>query len=104
IKKYFTYKNNVYELNHDIKSMVTFKKHNLLHDTYPANNDLIVCRNVVIYFTDEAKAQVYKNFSEALVSNGVLFVGSTEQIFQPSTYGFKIYDTFFYEKRSSFTT
>lgn len=104
IKKYFTYKNNVYELNHDIKSMVTFKKHNLLHDTYPANNDLIVCRNVVIYFTDEAKSQVYKNFSEALVSNGVLFVGSTEQIFQPSTYGFKIYDTFFYEKRSLFNT
>src|SRR5699024_1529599 len=82
IKKYFTYKNNVYEIKHEIKEIKKIIKNNLLNDTYTTNKDLIVCRNDVIYFKDEAKAQMYKNFSEALVSNGVLFVGSTELIFQ----------------------
>lgn len=60
--------------------------------------DLIVCRNVLIYFTEEAKDMVYKNFNKSLVMNGILFVGSTEQIIMPQKYGLKPIRTFFYEK------
>jgi len=77
---------------------VNFKKHNLLNDPYDSNFDLIVCRNVLIYFTEEAKEQIYKDFSKALRPGGILFVGSTEQIFQPARYGFEVVDTFFYRK------
>ena len=50
-KKYFTKIGNSYQISDDIKKCVTFKEHNLLKDTYPKDYDLILCRNVVIYFT-----------------------------------------------------
>lgn len=97
-EKYFTFKNNQYYFNDDLKGTVQFKKHDLLKDTYPKNYDLIVCRNVLIYFTDEAKDKIYKNLSNSLVEDGILFVGSTEQIFNPNQYEFSLFDTFFYKK------
>src|SRR5699024_8063827 len=85
-------------INNDLKKQVTFKKHNLLNDPYPTNIDMIVCRNVLIYFTDPAKDSVYKAFSKALSPGGMLFVGSTEQIFNTQDYALELYDTIFYRK------
>ncbi|WP_099158360.1 CheR family methyltransferase [Virgibacillus ndiopensis] len=97
-EKYFRCEHGLYYIDNRIKQMVTFKKHNLLVDRYPRNVDLIVCRNVLIYFTDQAKEIIYERFSDALVEKGVLFVGSTEQIFSPNQYHFSLLDTFFYTK------
>ncbi|TDQ41531.1 chemotaxis protein methyltransferase CheR [Aureibacillus halotolerans] len=77
---------------------VTFDVHDLLRNDYPQGQDLIVCRNVCIYFTEEAKALVYKKFADALTSGGLLFVGSTEQIFRPERYGLRHESSFFYRK------
>lgn len=98
-QKYFEQEGSFYKVTPDIKRTVTFKKHNLLNDRYEQNHDLIVCRNVMIYFTEEAKDQIYHNFSKALKPGGVLFVGSTEQIFNPAQYDFEVEDTFFYRKK-----
>ncbi|WP_155590626.1 CheR family methyltransferase [Lysinibacillus cavernae] len=98
--KYFEQEGSFYRVKDEIKRCVTFKKHNLLNDSYDSNYDLIVCRNVMIYFTEEAKDQIYNNFSKALRKDGVLFVGSTEQIFNPGRYEFDVEDTFFYRKNS----
>ncbi|WP_186577804.1 CheR family methyltransferase [Aquibacillus kalidii] len=95
---YFTKDGTFFHLDEKIKKCVTFKKHNLLADSYPGSFDLIVCRNVLIYFTEEAKHTIYQNFSNSLVDGGVFFVGSTEQIFSPDQYNFKVLDTFFYQK------
>lgn len=97
--KYFTEENGLYHIDPKIKQSITFKRHNLLADRYPQNMDLIVCRNVLIYFTDEAKDAIYQNFSNVMTNNGILFVGSTEQIFSPVKYGLGLLDTFFYEKQ-----
>lgn len=97
--KYFDQEGQFYKVKEEIKRTVTFKKHNLLKDPYDSNFDLIVCRNVMIYFTEEAKDQIYANFSKALRPGGILFVGSTEQIFNPGRYGFEVEDTFFYRKK-----
>lgn len=97
--KYFENQTPFYKMSDSVKKSVTFKKHNLLKDTYDKNFDLIVCRNVMIYFTEEAKDQIYQNFSNSLKPGGVLFVGSTEQIFNPGKYGFETEDTFFYRKK-----
>jgi chemotaxis protein methyltransferase CheR len=78
--------------------MVTFKRHNLLADPYEGPYELIICRNVLIYFTEEAKDQLYQKFSSALKKDGILFVGSTEQIFYPDLYQLKTEETFFYKK------
>ncbi|MBB5147680.1 MULTISPECIES: CheR family methyltransferase [Ureibacillus] len=96
--KYFIEEGQFYRVKDEIKNTVTFKKHNLLSDPYEKNFDLIVCRNVMIYFTEEAKDHIYKEFSNSLRPGGILFVGSTEQIFNPARYGFEVEDTFFYRK------
>ncbi|MED4887625.1 protein-glutamate O-methyltransferase CheR [Lysinibacillus fusiformis] len=98
--KCFEQEGSFYRVKDEIKRCVTFKKQNLLNDTYDSNYDLIVCRNVMIYFTEEAKDQIYNDFSKALRKDGILFVGSTEQIFNPSRYEFEVEDTFFYRKNS----
>ncbi|KAA0550262.1 protein-glutamate O-methyltransferase CheR [Bacillus sp. BGMRC 2118] len=98
-KKYFTKDGIFYKIDDAIKKTVTFKKQNLLADPFEQNYDLIVCRNVLIYFTEEAKDTLYKKFSDALRPGGILFVGSTEQIFNPSSYNFETEDTFFYRKQ-----
>ena len=101
-KKYFTkIGDNSYQISDEIKKCVEFKKHNLLKDPYPTNLDLIVCRNVVIYFTDEAKDEIYKKFYQSLVDEGILFVGSTEQIINYRQLGYVSSRSFFYHKPSS---
>lgn len=97
-KKYFTKIGNSYQISDDIKKCVTFKEHNLLKDTYPKDYDLILCRNVVIYFTDEAKDMIYKNFFNSLKTHGVLFIGSTEQISKYKDIGFNRMSSFYFEK------
>lgn len=98
--KYFVNKNGVHHIDPAIKKLIQFKRHNLLADPYPKNIDLVLCRNVLIYFTDEAKDYIYHQFSESLGPNGILFVGSTEQIFNADHYRLSLIDTFFYQKNS----
>ncbi|WP_164218951.1 protein-glutamate O-methyltransferase CheR [Virgibacillus sp. YIM 98842] len=97
-EKYFTEKEKLFPVKPELKQNITFKKHNLLKDVYPQNTDLIICRNVLIYFTDDAKEYIYNHFASSLRNEGILFVGSTEQIFHPAKYHFRIMDTFFYQK------
>ena len=59
---------------------------------------MIVCRNVMIYFTEDAKKSIYHKFNQALNEDGMLFVGSTEQIISAADYGFTAYRSFFYKK------
>lgn len=97
-KKFFYEEGQYFKIADDIKRTVTFKKQNLLSDRFETGYDLIVCRNVMIYFTEEAKDKLYHKFNSALRLGGVLFVGSTEQIFNPERYGFEVEETFFYKK------
>lgn len=98
LTKYFDKDPMGYKVNQEVKNAVKFKQQNLLADRFEDKYDLIVCRNVMIYFTEEAKNELYHKFSRALRPGGVLFVGSTEQIFNPATYHFETEDTFFYKK------
>lgn len=100
-EKYFRPIGNSFAISEDIKRCVEFKSMNLLADQYPSGYDLIVCRNVMIYFTEEAKDEMYHKFNGALVEGGILFVGSTEQIIMPHRYKFEAQKTFFYKKNSA---
>ncbi|MHA6483893.1 CheR family methyltransferase [Paenibacillus sp. strain BS8-2] len=96
--RYFTGVDGAYAVSDTLKRAVTFRQGNLLYDKFESGFDLIVCRNVMIYFTEEAKHQLYHKFAGALKPGGLLFVGSTEQIFSPAQYGFETADTFFYRR------
>jgi chemotaxis protein methyltransferase CheR len=81
---YFSRQANRYKLRDDIRRMVTFARHNLIEDPYPAlhNNtaamDLILCRNVTIYFTEETTRRVVQSFYESLQPGGWFVVGHSE--------------------------
>ena len=97
--KYFTKTpDGKFAIKPEIKMPVDFKRHNLLKDSFERNFDLILCRNVVIYFTEEAKAELYKNFFKALKPGGILFVGGTESILNARQIGYVTYKPFFYQR------
>lgn len=99
--KYFLKSEGYWHANSQLKKYLTFRTHNLLQGKFDSGFDLIVCRNVVIYFTDEAKNELYRRFYEALKPGGVLFVGSTERIFHSKELGFETPLSFFYQKPQS---
>jgi chemotaxis protein methyltransferase CheR len=81
-----------------LKKPMRFMKHNLLADPFDTGFDLIMCRNVVIYFTDQAKDDLYDRFFRSLKPGGILFVGSTERIFNALSIGYETSFPFFYRK------
>jgi chemotaxis protein methyltransferase CheR len=84
-EKYFTKKGNFYEINEEIKRMVSFSIVNLFSKTQTAtlkNMDIIFCRNVLIYFDIESKKIVAKNLYDNLVPNGYLFLGMSDTLFK----------------------
>ena len=99
-KKYFTKVGNSYQISNEIKSRVEFKEHNLLKDPYPSGCHLIVCRNVLIYFTEEAKEEIYKKFNSSLAKDGILFIGSTEQIMNYKELNYQRKSSFFFSKEN----
>jgi chemotaxis protein methyltransferase CheR len=82
------------------RALVSFKKHDLLRDRMPQGGpfDLVCCRNVVIYFTEEAKDRIYSGFVESLRPGGLLFIGATEAIMQPKPLGLHVVGPGFYQK------
>lgn len=83
-KRYFHKRQNEWELDERIRTMVTFHYGNLLKDTFPSNvtgihnMDLIFCRNVFIYFDRNAVSVVLKKFVKALNEGGYLITGHAE--------------------------
>ncbi len=86
-----------YSVGAQPRTMITFQKHDLLRDRYPRGPfDLVSCRNVVIYFTEEAKERIYQGFVNSLRPGGILFVGGTEAIMRPQALGLKVVGPGFY--------
>lgn len=98
LSKYFIKNNDDYLVKEEIKKKIKFKKHNLITERFEKDFDLILCRNVVIYFTEETKAQLYKNFFDSLKPGGILFTGSTEQIITARDIGYSSAAIFFYQR------
>lgn len=110
---YFEQDGPHYRLRDDIRRQVTFTQHNLVEDEFPslhngiAAMDLIICRNVTIYFSQEITQQLIKKFYATLVDDGWFLVGHSEpsilfyQEFQAHTFPKAI----FYQKqnRSNFS-
>lgn len=77
---YFEGNNGEYKVKNRVKSLVNFKVHNLVSDGFFRDLDLILCRNVVIYFTKPLQEMIYRNFAKALNQNGFLVLGKVESL------------------------
>lgn len=83
-RRYFRRRGNRYELTPSVQRMVTFAKLNLVEDDYPSYEsnttlmDLILCRNVMIYFTETVSRTIVDRFYGCLTHGGWLVVGHAE--------------------------
>lgn len=83
-KRYFRSHLKGWKIDYQIQKMVTFQAGNLMQDHYPdsisgiCNLDLILCRNVFIYFNFNTIAQVLEKFYRSLAPGGFLLTGHTE--------------------------
>ena len=102
LKKYFVEEpGGTFAVTEDIRRSVTFRRNDLLSDPYPGDLDMILCRNVVIYFTDEAKTHIYAGFARALRPSGLLFVGGSEMIMRSQAVGFRTAGTNLYQRSAA---
>ena len=98
LSRYFKAHEDGYRVIKSLQRRLTFRYHNLLADPFESGFDLIVCRNVVIYFTAEVKDRLYQRFHDALRPGGVLFVGGTEFLAKAADIGFKSAGISFYRR------
>lgn len=79
LERYFEKKGMAYELTPAIKDLVQFKQFNLKESYAELGTfDFILCRNVLIYFSDELKSQIYQKIHNCLVKDGLLAIGASE--------------------------
>jgi len=79
--KYFTQTGELWQLNADIRGMVQHRQLNLLQDfSHLGRFDVIFCRNVLIYFDQEAKANIFERLAKVLEPDGTLMLGAAESV------------------------
>jgi chemotaxis protein methyltransferase CheR len=99
--RFFDRDGDEWTVRQELMSLITFRRHDLLRDAYETSFDMVVCRNVVIYFTEAAKAELFARFAAAIRPGGVLFIGATESIHNARAHGLVPCGTAFYEKAAS---
>jgi chemotaxis protein methyltransferase CheR len=79
--KYFTREGSEWKIRDEIRALASFRKMNLLEAfAFPAPFDIILCRNVAIYFAEADRARLFHNFARCLARDGCLIIGSTESL------------------------
>ncbi|HOK39514.1 MAG TPA: CheR family methyltransferase [bacterium] len=96
-EKYFIKEADKYRLKTEYTKMVKFYRHNLLQPFLMKEFDIIICRNVLIYFNEESKNKVVENLTNSLKINGYLFLGHSENI-NESKFNLKFVKSAIYQK------
>src|SRR6266540_3701537 len=79
--RYFDKVNDKYAIKKSVKELVHFDFHNLKTEFLPQRNDIIFCRNVMIYFDEAEQKRLVEKFYRCLNPEGYLFVGHAESLF-----------------------
>ncbi|HEY8938299.1 MAG TPA: protein-glutamate O-methyltransferase CheR [Cyclobacteriaceae bacterium] len=75
LKKYFTQNADGGVMDLSLIQHITFEHHNLITSAFTRKFDIIFCRNVMIYFDNEAKRKLFDKFHASLNPNGLLIIG-----------------------------
>jgi chemotaxis protein methyltransferase CheR len=79
--KYFTQNGELWQINAEIRSMVQHRQLNLLQDfSHLGVFDIVFCRNVLIYFDQNTKTNIFERLSRMLEPDGVLALGAAESV------------------------
>jgi len=94
LKKYFIYEKGSFQLKEEIKKYVEFRYLDLTSSEYFSNIDMILCRNVFIYFTKPLQEQILNRFYKALRDGGYLVIGMSETLVSEAKLVFKEIDMY----------
>ena len=79
--KYFKQNGELWQLNADIRAMIQFKQLNLLQNfSHLGTFDVVFCRNVLIYFDQDTKVDVFKRVAKVMEPDGFLALGAAETV------------------------
>ncbi len=81
MSKYFTSEGKTWKIRDEIRALATFKTMNLLEPfAFPGRFDIVFCRNVAIYFSEQDKLQLFRSIAKVMAPDGYLVIGATESI------------------------
>jgi two-component system, chemotaxis family, CheB/CheR fusion protein len=80
IEKYFTREDDTYKVKRNIRQLIAFGRQDQITDAPISHLDLIVSRNVLIYFKLELQSRIIAKFHYALNKNGCVFFGKSESM------------------------
>jgi two-component system CheB/CheR fusion protein len=95
--RYFDVSNDHYVFRNDLRRVLIFGRHDLMHDAPISRLDLLACRNTLIYFNREAQNRIIARFHFALKQAGYLFLGKAEMLltyanlFEPNDMSYRIF-------------
>ena len=98
--EYFTESDAGFTAGAQLGRRLEFKELNLLKDRFGQNYDLVVCRNVMIYFNGDVKSALVGRFVDSLRPGGVLFIGATEALLGNDLSGLDRLGGNFYRKKT----
>lgn len=78
LAKYFTATDGVYQVTPELRKRIVFARHSLIKDPAFIKNDVVTCRNLLIYFTEALQRKALFALHYALNPSGYLFLGSSE--------------------------
>jgi chemotaxis protein methyltransferase CheR len=79
--KYFKQTGEFWQINPDIRAMVQHRQLNLLHDFSQLGTfDIVFCRNVLIYFDQDTKINIFNRLAKAMEPDGFLVLGAAETV------------------------
>jgi two-component system CheB/CheR fusion protein len=84
LRRYFLKEHHGYRVRRELREMVLFAVHDVLHDSPFSRQDLVTCRNLLIYLARDAQTRVLQTVHFALVPYGKLFLGSSESVDETS--------------------
>ena len=101
LKKHFQETPAGYTATPELKRNIKFRELNLLADQFGRGYDLVVCRNVMIYFKQDVKSDLIQRFQQTLKPGGVLFIGATEALLGNDLTNFERLGGNFYRRANS---
>ena len=85
LERYFDQANGNFSFNKELRRSVIFGRHDLIQDAPIWRVDLIICRNVLMYFNTETQSKILARFHFALNDGGILFLGRAETLLTHTT-------------------
>lgn len=95
--EYYTVQNNEVFFHEFLSERIAFSQHNLVTDHSFNDFNVIICRNVLIYFNEKLQQRVLKLFNASLVTSGYLGLGNKEGL--PANYKNRMYEEISREQR-----